>query len=302
MVKILKTLIKKHIPKDTIYQIQKSLKNLRSIKARKIFKHSSSTPSWLNSMELENLFKRYTFPSEYGYEHETLRLRGEQRAAEILRFIENRKPEFSNFLELACCDGMVSCALQLSKKNTTAIDIQAEGFDQRGKSSGVSFLKMNAADLQFHDKTFDFVFSYAAFEHFEEPENVLKEAIRVTKSGGYIYFNFGPLYMSPFGLHVYRSIPVPYCQVLFSPDVITDFAEKKNINPPNYKSLNNWSLTEYRNLWDRYSQKLHLEKYYEHINVSHLDLIAKYPSCFKSKTDCFDDLTVAEIEVLFIKK
>jgi len=33
----------------------------------------------------------------------------------------------------------------------------------------------------------------------------------------------------------------------------------------------------------------------------HLDMIVKYPSCFNSKTDCFDDLVVEGIEVLFPK-
>ena len=74
---------------------------------------------------------------------------------------------------------------------------------------------MDAANMQFEDETFDFVFSYDAFEHFASPENVLLEAIRVVRKRGYIYLEFGPLYYSPYGEHAYRSITVPYCQFLF---------------------------------------------------------------------------------------
>ncbi len=302
MDKIIRSTIKKHIPKPIIYRLQKSIKNYKSIKARKIFKQSIAKPCWIDSQELDNLYNKYPYPSGYGYDPETLRLRGQERATEIQKLIENRESEFTNFLELACCDGMVSCALQQYNNKTTAIDIHAEGFDYRAKRAGVKFFQMDAADLKFQDESFDFVFSYAAFEHFEHPKTILSEAHRVTKKGGYIYLKFGPLYRSAFGLHVYRSIPIPYCQFLFSPETLFDFADMMRIDAPNYENLNQWSLIDYRYLWNQYSSKLHPVKYYEHINVSHLDLISQYTSCFKSKTDNFDDLIVAEIEVLFHKK
>jgi 2-polyprenyl-6-hydroxyphenyl methylase/3-demethylubiquinone-9 3-methyltransferase len=228
-------------------------------------------------------------------------MRGRQRAAEIQRLIGKKKSDYSDFLELACCDGMVSSALKLEGKNATATDIQPGGFDPRAKKAGVEFLEMDASDLRFSDESFNVVFSYAAFEHFPDPEKVLQEAIRVVKPGGLIYLNFGPLYMSPFGLHFYRSIPVPYCQFLFSPEILNIYSEKIGIDPPNYGSLNHWTLMDYRNLWTRYSHKLSRLRYYEHLNVSHLDLVSRYPSCFKGMTDNFDDLIVAEIEVLFAK-
>jgi ubiquinone/menaquinone biosynthesis C-methylase UbiE len=229
-------------------------------------------------------------------------LRGHKKAEELQGLIGKRKLSDTKFLELACGDGMVSCALQLKGKNATAIDIHSGGFDCRAKGAGVEFLEMDATDLKFENDSFDVVFSYAAFEHFSEPECVLQEAIRELKKRGSIYLNFGPLYMSPFGLHVYRSIPVPYCQFLFSPYTLLKFAEKMGVNPPNFESLNNWSLTDYRELWDRYSHKLHRVQYFERLNVSHLDLIYQYPFCFKSVAKNFDDLIVAEIEVLFTKK
>ena len=41
----------------------------------------------------------------------------------------------------------------------------------------------------FKDETFDFIFTYAVFEHIPDINLALKEMMRVTKKGGYILFN-----------------------------------------------------------------------------------------------------------------
>jgi len=298
---LVKSAIKQIVPKPAIYLIRKGLRNFGTLSARKIFDRSSNTPTWLSIDKLEKLHKQYPPTPEYGYDSETLKLRGQRRARDIQRLIGPKKSCCSDFLELACCDGMVSSALNLGGKNATATDIQSGGFDPRAKKSGVEFFEMDASEIGFNDESFDVIFSYAAFEHFFDPDKVLQEAIRVVKQGGFIYLNFGPLYMSPFGLHFYRSIPVPYCQFLFSSDTINEYTEKIGIDQPDYGSLNHWTLMDYRNLWKRYSHKLCLRRYYEYLNVSHLDLVSRYPFCFRSMTENFDDLIVAEIEVLFCR-
>jgi len=155
--------------------------------------------------------------------------------------------------------------------------------------------------MQFEDETFDFVFSYDAFEHFAAPENVLREAIRVVRKRGYIYLEFGPLYYSPYGEHAYRSITVPYCQFLFQKKLLNDFATQHELEPIDFSHVNGWSLASYRKLWHRYSQILKRIHYAEKLNLSHLDLIRAYPSCFKSKSGNFDNFIVASITVLFQK-
>ena len=37
-------------------------------------------------------------------------------------------------------------------------------------------------------------------------------------------------------------------------------------------------------------------------NADHVDLIARYPTCFKSRTQTFDDLIVSNIEAVFRKR
>lgn len=120
---------------------------------------------------------------------------------------------------------------------------------------------MNADDMQFENESFDFVFSYDGFEHFAQPDRVFQEAIRVVKKGGYIYLEFGPHYMSPFGEHAYRSISVPYCQFLFSKTLINDFVNQKGLKPVDFNDVNGWSLENYRKLWKKYFHMLDTVRY-----------------------------------------
>jgi ubiquinone/menaquinone biosynthesis C-methylase UbiE len=196
---------------------------------------------------------------------------------------------------------MVSCFLSRRGKQATAIDKRQDGFDGRAFHEGVTLLQMDATGLQFNDETFDVVFSYDAFEHFDSPEGVLREAIRVTRNRGYIYLEFGPLYYSPYGQHAYRSITVPYCQFLFLRDVISDFLNRQRLSPIDFSHVNGWSLAQYRELWGRYSSVLRRIKYHEIPELSHLHLIRSYPSCFRSTSEFFENFIISGIRVLFQK-
>lgn len=317
-----KSIIKKIVPKFVLYKLWNSFSRLKTIKAKKIFEQASERPIWLGCDLLEHLQRKYPFSPPTGYDPESLQNRGKKRAEEILSLIPAKSEKINTFLELGCWDGMVSCGLQRKGKKTTAIDNRTKGFDERALSEGVALLEMDAAHLQFEDESFDFIFSYDSFEHFYEPEIVLQEAIRVVKRGGYIYLFFGPMYMSAYGLHIYNTISVPYCQFLFSKELLKNFVKakeikssqkgsyvEKNVEPFPFETdnwvaenpLNGWSLEDYRRLFSKYSHRLKKIKYYEILDPRHVDLIQKYPSCFKSKTKCFDNLIVSDIEVLFKK-
>ncbi|GAA3571940.1 hypothetical protein GCM10022395_21660 [Snuella lapsa] len=49
---------------------------------------------------------------------------------------------------------------------------------------------------------YDVVISHDSFEHFEEPEMVLDEMVRLVKPGGHVFIKFGPAWMSPYGRHM----------------------------------------------------------------------------------------------------
>jgi hypothetical protein len=52
-------------------------------------------------------------------------------------------------------------------------------------------------------------------------------------------------------------------------------------------------------LWRRHRTSLEPEVYREITSLHGIDLVAEHPSCFRSKTDDFDDLLVANIELRF---
>ena len=297
----LKSVVKQIIPKFVLDKLCAVPTQLRIKKCRKFFKQAPEHPVWLGLDTLKLLQKEYPFPPEYGYVPRTLEQRGKQRAEKLLTLLSRTTNKANTFLELGCWDGMTCCSLQRLGKITTAIDNRTDGFDERAARQGVILLQMDAADLKFDDESFDIVFSYDAFEHFAEPESVLREAIRVVKPGGYIYLFFGPLYMSPMGLHAYRSITVPYCQFLFPREILEDFVSVRDLGLINFAQVNEWSIEDYRNLWNRYADRLKKITYCESRNLSHLGLIMQYSSCFKSKTHYFDNLIVSTIGVLFKK-
>jgi SAM-dependent methyltransferase len=296
---IMRPLFLKFIPKGAFDKLVLLFTRLRTLRIRKVLDQSPETPEWLGSDVLESLQEEYPFSTSYGRDPQSQEKRGRDRAAEILRLAKDKADTMNSFLELACWDGMTSCFLKRLGKMATAIDIRADGFDERAASEGAKFLQMDAAHLRFDDETFDFVFSYNAFEHFPEPELVLQEAIRVVKKGGYIYLAFGPLYMSPKGSHGYRSITVPYHQLLFPKELLEDFTLARGLSPVTLNGLNKWSVEDYRRLWNRHSHILRKLRYRETYNPLHVDLIARFPSCFKSKTACLDNLLVSDIEALF---
>jgi ubiquinone/menaquinone biosynthesis C-methylase UbiE len=299
----IRSLIKRSLPQraiETLQPLRNVTRTLEKHRTQRIFAAATDSPPSLDINALARLQMKYPHRPERGYDAHTLENRGVARAAQILRFPEALKA--TDFLELGCWDGMVSCCLCRKGKKATAVDNRDVGFDERASREGVSLLQMNAADLQFEDESFDFVFSYDAFEHFVSPEDVLREAIRVVRNGGYIYLEFGPLYYSPFGEHAYRSINVPYCQFLFPKEVINEFTAQKGLIPIDFNHVNGWSIERYRELWNKYSHVLKKVRYHETIDLSQLSLISAYPSCFKSKSSCFDNFIVSNISILFKKK
>ncbi|MFX1276302.1 MAG: class I SAM-dependent methyltransferase [Promethearchaeota archaeon] len=271
-------------------------------KAKVIFNNAKSTPVWLKTDIMVEMLQKY--PPQFIAKFDTIRLKhlGRIKANELIKLIKHNNRKFNKVLELGCNDGLVCYFLQKMKKEVFGIDIQSQGFDKRILKSGVNLIKMDASNLQFKNESIDFIYSYNAFEHFLDPEKVLQESIRVLKKNGYLFFTFEPLYTSPWGLHLWQTFPIPYGQYFFPESTIKDYLKKSNdLNQLTIDSLNKWSIEDFRKLWRKYSDKLKIIKNYEYLNINYLDLIMKYPSCFKSKTISFDDLIVKKVSILLEK-
>ena len=274
----------------------------RSRKAREVFAAAPENPRWLEWEELTRLQAEFSPEAmTYQYDIASVKKRGEQRARELLQLNSSENGELNRFLELGSWDGMVCYYLQQMGKTAIGIDTHTGGFTNKAKSKGAFLLQMDASQLGFRDNSFDFVFSYNAFEHFSDPEQVLQEALRIVRPGGYIYLKFGPIWMSPRGAHQYRTITVPYCECLFTRELLQEFAHLNNLELTDFSRMNQWTVTQYRELWENYSSELQPVFYYEINRTDHVSLIVRYPSCFTSKTNVFDDLIISDIEVLFRK-
>ena len=69
---------------------------------------------------------------------------------------------------------------------TAAAKARAAGLDEQ-----VSFLKMDAENLDFEDESFDAVLSLYALRHFPNPDKALQEMFRVLKPGGAVVVAVG---------------------------------------------------------------------------------------------------------------
>jgi SAM-dependent methyltransferase len=85
------------------------------------------------------------------------------------------------------------------------IDIQdefqvANTYIQENKLTNAKLILGNSEILQ--DATYDVIISHDSFEHFEDPELVLNEMVRLLKPNGQLLIKFGPTWMSPYGRHM----------------------------------------------------------------------------------------------------
>jgi SAM-dependent methyltransferase len=298
----LKALARRSIPPRALALAQKAAAFPTLGKAQRAFDAAGVEPAWLPADELPRLQACYPPPPDYPYDRTALAARGSRRATELLRVLPDGGAGLIHFLELGCWDGMVSGALAGQQKAATATDRRDEGFDRRAADAGARLMAMDACALDLPDGSFDVVFSFDAFEHVPAPAAALAEAARVVRPGGFVFLEFGPLYLSPMGLHAYRSVNVPYCQLLFSRQVLESFVADEGLRPIDFEQVNGWSVERYRALWDSMADRLSPIRCTEALTMRHLGLVARHPSCFKSKTSCFDDLVVSTITVLFRRR
>lgn len=293
---------KRVVPKPILIGAWASYCRFRARPARRIFAAAADTPAWLGWEELDALQHAYPLdPKTYHYDAASLEARGRERAQTMLRLVRN-DAGVDRFLDLGMWDGMTCLALQAAGKTVAGVDIRVEGLDERARAGGPAFAGMDAARLGFPDRSFDFVFSFNSFEHFPDPEAVLREVIRVLRPGGYLYLDFGPVWLSPKGAHQFQTISVPYVECLFTKELLTEYAAANDIKLMGFFWMNEWPLSRYHRLWAQYAEQMERVIYYEIYNADHVDLIKRYPSCFKHKTSEFDDLIVSNIEALFRKR
>jgi 2-polyprenyl-6-hydroxyphenyl methylase/3-demethylubiquinone-9 3-methyltransferase len=114
--------------------------------------------------------------------------------AEILHVLSRTKPDDS-VLELGCGYGRVACEIAAVSRRVVGIDTAVESLDLArslaGKKANCEFLEMDATDIRFEDDEFDIVIcvqnGICAFG--VDPMVLMREAVRVTRTGGSALFS-----------------------------------------------------------------------------------------------------------------
>ena len=127
-------------------------------------------------------------------------------------------------LEVGCGTGDLAICMARAGARVTAIDIDAArirvALDNAAKAgSRVDFQHGSFLDLE-TDGSFDYVVSYAAFEHIEKPEAFLPAMARAIKPEGRIIAMFGPLWWSPYGPHQNGFTWLPWVHFIYSEPVV----------------------------------------------------------------------------------
>ena len=265
-----------------------------------ILNQSSDVSLGLDRQHLESLIEKYRNNGKgRSYNQLDADSRGKNTANQILAM--RSAGSAKDFLEIGCGDGHIVGFIAAEGRSATGVDIDGGQFNQRYIKYGANLIRADASKLPFKDESFDFAFSYATFEHISDLDNVLSEVYRVLRPGGHLFVEFGPLYNSPYGLHAYYAVPVPYCQFLFERGMMDNYIEEIGQSPIRYKELNGWSLNQYRELWNRFDTKFKRRKYREWSWLKNLDLVRQYPECFRGRVDNIDDLFLSTIQTLLQK-
>ncbi len=270
-------------------------------RARQAFERPGERGQYLPAALLPILMRDgFRPPDVVRYDPEGLVIRAEEKIAQLTARVSIASS--SRVVELGCWDGMVLSALSPRVAAAYGVDRSRDGIDRRAVRAGVRFVQADAAALPFDRDSIDVVYSFAAFEHFADPGGVIGESARVLKPGGWLFLMFGPVYTSPYGLHAYRQIPIPYCHYLFTDAALRAYAARDGL-APTWPFVNGVTVTEYRRLWAEHGAAFESVYYREHPTGGvGAELIERYPDCFRGKVPAFDDLLVSAIEICLRKR
>lgn len=137
----------------------------------------------------------------------------------------------NNILDLGCGDGTRLNYLLKNNKKCVGVDISKKAISLAQKQyPKCNFRIASLENLPFKDNSFDLVYSAFVIEHLQNPEKVIKEAIRVLKSNGIIVL-MAPNYGAPNRI----SPPAKYPRLKkicfgFLNDLIRLFFQNKYLN------------------------------------------------------------------------
>lgn len=122
-------------------------------------------------------------------EQQRLKLLNKLTNPPFIRFLDPQPDE--NILELGSGVGVLANEVAQNLRNgaVTGIEFSEEQLGQcPGEYKQLTFVQGNVHHVPFADNAFDKVYGRYILEHVSDPDRVVKEALRVLKPGGTVYF------------------------------------------------------------------------------------------------------------------
>jgi SAM-dependent methyltransferase len=134
--------------------------------------------------------------------------------------------------DVGCGDGIIDLGVahKAEPRSMVGFDIiptDVTWLERRAREEGVAdlpecleFRTCDPLSLPAEDNSFDFVFTWSAFEHVEDPVAVFREIRRILRPGGILMLQIWPLYASEHGAHLWQCIPDAFVQFRLSDEEI----------------------------------------------------------------------------------
>ncbi|MGH9177831.1 MAG: class I SAM-dependent methyltransferase [Acidimicrobiales bacterium] len=146
--------------------------------------------------------------------------------------------------DVGCGDGIIDLGVahKAEPRSMVGFDIvptDVAWLERRARDEGVAdlpasleFRTCEPRTLPAEDDSFDFVITWSAFEHVEDPVAVFREIRRVLRPGGLLFLQIWPLYHSEHGAHLWQCIPDTFVQHLESAEEIERRVRAAGTHPP----------------------------------------------------------------------
>ncbi|MCB9076313.1 MAG: class I SAM-dependent methyltransferase [Anaerolineaceae bacterium] len=261
--------------------------------------HRPST--YLCYHEAEKLHQKYPIRDHYKYDIASKEARAAKRFGNLSRFFQ--LAPIKNIVEVGAGDGRLAYLLAQNGFNAHIFDVEDWRDDDIKRVDNIPFYRIDPNEkYERPANSIDLIISYNSFEHVADPTLTLQEMIRITRPGGYIHLEFGPLYNGPWGLHAYRTYYAPYPQFLLDPCVLQQFVAQNKIYDlgayrQNFQYVNQWALVDYRRLVSALEKQVEVIKFHPKIITDELWVVFRYLKYFWGHNLSFDELVTDSLNI-----